>query len=89
MSGIEIAGLVLGALPIAIKATKSYSEGLEEGKKIFRTKNHDEIKRDLFEDLYQELVLFNRHVRKVLQVLPDVSQERCHEVLNHPNQQNW
>ena len=89
MSAIEVAGLVLTVIPLAIKAAKWCSEGFEEGKKIFRTRDHDEIKRDLFDDLNRELVLFHRHVKKVLQALPDISEQRCNEVLNDLDQQNW
>lgn len=89
MSGIEVAGLVLGAIPLVIKAAKSCSEGFEEGKKIFRTKDYEETKRDLFDELYRELVLFHRHVQKVLQALPDISEQRCNEVLSHLDRQSW
>lgn len=38
MSGFEVAGLVLGALPILIEAVKSYKNGIQTSKIFFRKK---------------------------------------------------
>lgn len=89
MSGIEVAGIVLAILPIAVGAAKACSEGIGESKKLLTTKGHEEIKRDLFDDLYRELVLFSRHTRKVLQSLPEISQQRSVEVLSSLEIKEW
>ena len=36
MSGLEVAGLMLGALPILIEAVTSYKNGIQTGKLFFR-----------------------------------------------------
>ena len=87
-SGIEVAGLVLALLPLVIKAAKSCSEGVEESKTVFLSENHQELKRELYNELYRELVLFNRHVRNLIKALADLSEERCHEILT-ASAQTW
>lgn len=88
MSGIEVAGLVLALIPLVIKAAKSCSENVEEGKKVFLSKDHKELKRELYNELYRELVLLNRHVRNLIEALADLSEERCHEILT-ASAQTW
>lgn len=55
MSGIEVAGLVLGSIPLIISALEDYADGVETIKKMIRYKKE---LRDLVHDLQAEYCIF-------------------------------
>lgn len=55
MSGIEVAGLVLGSIPLIISALEDYADGVETIKKMIRYKKE---LRELVHDLQAEYCIF-------------------------------
>jgi hypothetical protein len=64
MSGIEVAGLVLGALPILISALEGYSKGLQPLKTFF--KGHKPQLMALIRCLKHQKFLFRQNMRRLL-----------------------
>ena len=70
MSGIEIAGLVLGAFPLAIEGIKAYSNGMRTIKDI---KNYQQILRQFARDLSVEKCKFDNTLLELLRELVDAA----------------
>lgn len=66
MSGIEAAGLVLGAIPLVVAGLKSYVEGVATVKRYFRYKN--ELK-SLLRGLTTEYDIFRNSCEELLEGL--------------------
>ena len=67
MSGFEIAGIVLGGLPLVIKAAEGYKKGLEPLEKWYRYKyefrsflNDVDIEKQMFEGLCDRLLNYTQ-----------------------------
>jgi hypothetical protein len=84
MSGIEIAGLVLGAFPILIYALESYREGAEVVGDWWRIERaYTKCKQDL---KYQQL-LFEGNIERFL--LPFVDDDELKQLMENPAGTAW
>ena len=66
MSGIEVVGIVLGALPIMVNGIERYSEGLSAASRLFNTR--------------RELRNLHRAVRTELQVFRNTALLLLHRI---------
>ncbi|KAL1613934.1 hypothetical protein SLS54_010144 [Diplodia seriata] len=85
MSGIEVAGLVLGALPLIVKALKAYSSGASTIRRYIRY--HTPLK-DLSTELGVEYVLYLNACERLLDGLVDDNTER-EALLQKPGGPAW
>ncbi|KAI0404129.1 hypothetical protein F4802DRAFT_607720 [Xylaria palmicola] len=81
MSGLEIAGLVLGALPVAIKAAQGYRETLYAIKNVQRDLRY--IERDLETE---QLILQNTCEALLVSIVPPT---KIHSMIEHPFGPEW
>lgn len=68
MSGVEVAGLVLGAFPLLLAALQFYSEGIDVTKRCLRYRQEVNI---LLADLKTENALYRNNVAILLQGVVD------------------
>jgi hypothetical protein len=84
MSGIEVVGLVLGALPLLVKSIDAYSETLSTARRIFRP--HREL-RNIRSRVNVALQLF-RNVAKLL-LIGIVGFGEASSLLQEPGSKKW
>lgn len=84
MSGLEITGVVLGALPLIISALEHYAEGVNIGKRYFRYKTK---LRSLILQISTERGIFVNTVEQVLTGI--VRTEHMAEFLNNVDGGIW
>jgi hypothetical protein len=84
MSGFEVAGVVLGSLPLVISAIEHYADLVQTVKRAIRYKN--ELK-DLKHDLDAELIIFLDTLERVLDGLIPANQ--LEELLKDPTSTLW
>ena len=84
MSGIEVAGLVLGAIPIVITGLEKYIQGVATVKRYFRYKN--ELK-SLLRALSTEYDIFRNSCEELLEGLVPV--QRLSFLLQDPGGKPW
>jgi hypothetical protein len=84
MSGVELAGLVLGILPLAISAMETYNEGLDPVKAFFGWEK--ELPK-FIRRLRNQHVHYEQTLRQLLG--PIVSEEELAEMLTEPNGELW
>lgn len=85
MSGFEIAGVVLGVLPLIISALEDYGEGIKAIKSMIRYK---ELVRNLVLDFQIETSSFKRGCEKLLARL-QIAPEEVEELLKFPQGKQW
>ena len=80
MSGVEVIGLILGALPLAISAIEHYRDGLDPFKDYIRydstlksLRTRLRIQQDLFEGTIQRLLLEDLSDAQIDRLFPDSS----------------
>ena len=78
MSGVEITGLILGALPLAIAAIEHYQDGLKPLQIYFRydstlrsLRTRLRIQKDLFEGTLQRLLIDDLSDSQIETLFPD------------------
>ncbi|KAF2012655.1 hypothetical protein BU24DRAFT_411993 [Aaosphaeria arxii CBS 175.79] len=84
MSGVEVAGLVLGALPLVIAAIESYNEGLDPIKSMMRWERQLP---QLIRKLRNEHVHFAQTMRQLLEPITD--EFELDEMLSEPSGRLW
>lgn len=84
MSGIEIAGLVLGAFPIAIEGIKAYSSGM---KTISDIRNYKQILRQFARELSVEKCKFENTCLGLLSEL--VNSAKLELMMANPGGKEW
>ena len=84
MSGIEIAGLVLGALPLLLQGIDSYASSLS---RIDQTVNPSRELRKARDRLYLESVIFDNTCRILLASM--TSPEEVDALLREPGGKQW
>lgn len=89
MSGIEVVGIVLGALPLAISLLRSYEELAAAKNRLF---SFEEMYRKVLRDLGHEQLIY----RSIIQTLirPLVNDEMIHEddldrIVNDITDESW
>lgn len=75
-SGIECVGLVLAVLPLFIEGAKQYSKGVDTITKVVSHAFRDKRLLEFYEEFWWELYFLNRNIRKVVNSLPHLSDER-------------
>lgn len=89
VTGVEVAGIVLGSLPLVIEALKAYNSGRREAQTIFRTKYHDHVKSELVTDLYWELWFLRRLLKKLIGDIAGLTDDERRDLLSCPNDHQW
>ncbi|KAB2576462.1 hypothetical protein DBV05_g4978 [Lasiodiplodia theobromae] len=85
MSGIEVAGLVLGALPLIVEALKAYSNGISTIGTYLR---YELPLKTLHMDLSVEYTLYQNACERLLEGLVDDNDER-EALLQEPGGRAW
>jgi hypothetical protein len=85
MSGIEVAGLVLGAFPLILKALESYREGAEVVKDWWRIEQAYE---KTHEDVTYHQILFEGNVERFLLPLV-VDDNELHALMSDAAGKGW
>jgi hypothetical protein len=85
MSGFEIAGVVLGVLPLIITALEDYGEGIRTIKSMI---GYKELVRNLVLDFQIETRSFQRGCEKLLSRL-QIPPEEVEELLQFPKGKKW
>ena len=80
MSGIEAAGLVLGAIPLLISAAEHYREGFEPLKEFWKFETEFQ---SFIEELEVQDKIFSNNIEKLIQ--PYVSDREMHTIINDRN----
>lgn len=73
---METLGLVLAVLPLFIEGAKQYSKGVDTITKVVSRTLRDKRLLEFYKDFWWELFVLNVNVRKVVNSLPDLSDER-------------
>ncbi|KAH8802414.1 hypothetical protein F5884DRAFT_823660 [Xylogone sp. PMI_703] len=89
MSGIEVVGLVLGALPLFIEVGKAYSRGLESLRKVASGKERDEKLLNFYQEFYWEIVQIHRQIQGIIDGLPHLSDKRKAELSLNMRLDEW
>lgn len=89
LTGVEIVGIVLGAVPLAVEAIKAVDKSKEDTKKLFRTKYHDQAKLALVKRLGRELYLLNRLMVSLIERLPGLSKSARDHLFDQVNRGDW
>ena len=91
MSGVEIVGFVLAALPLVISAVEHYHDGLDPLKDYLRynstlksLRTRLRIQQDLFEGTLKRLLLEELSTAQAQALFPDASQHADREQWNRP-----
>jgi hypothetical protein len=84
MSGLEVAGLVLGALPLVISALEHYAKGVQTAKRYFRYKS--ELKA-LILKIENEQCMFINTLELLLGGIVRI--EHMSELLSNPGGDAW
>ncbi|RSM08746.1 hypothetical protein CEP52_004490 [Fusarium oligoseptatum] len=85
MSGFEIAGVVLGAFPIALSALEKYREGAKRVDLFYAIRREHKKCRD---DLVFNNLLFKSNLRRLLLPLV-VDDDKIEELLSAPGGPGW
>ncbi|KAL1640287.1 hypothetical protein SLS58_007103 [Diplodia intermedia] len=85
MSGIEVAGLVLGAIPLAVKAFKIYAESVSQVKRYRGYRNHLQ---DLYQDLDSEYIVYLNTCEQLLDGIVDHNAQKT-KLLEDPGGDAW
>ena len=80
MSGIEAAGLVLGAIPLLISAAEHYREGFEPLKEFWKFETEFQ---SFVEELEVQDKIFSNNIEKLIQ--PYVTDKEMHAIINDRN----
>jgi hypothetical protein len=84
MSGLETAGVVLGALPLIISALEHYAEGVRTAKRFWQYKSE---LRSLILQVRTEREIFVNTLERLL--IGIIRIERIAEYLSHPGGELW
>jgi hypothetical protein len=84
MSGLETAGVVLGALPLIISALEHYAEGVRTAKRFWQYKSE---LRSLILQIRTEREIFVNTLERLLTGIIHIG--RIAEYLNHPGGELW
>ncbi|OJD33126.1 uncharacterized protein BKCO1_3300010 [Diplodia corticola] len=85
MSGIEVAGLVLGALPLIIHAITVYADGVSTVERYFK---YEIPLRSLHRSLEAEFVIYQNTCEELLNGIVKDNEERA-ALLNNPGGPDW
>ncbi|KAK5094729.1 hypothetical protein LTR70_003881 [Exophiala xenobiotica] len=88
-TGVEVAGIVLGSLPLVIEALKAYNNGRREAQTIFQTRYHDHVKSELVTDLYWELWFLGRLLKKLIGDVPGLTDDERRNLLSCADDHQW
>lgn len=86
---MEIAGLVLGTLPLFIELGKASAEHISLFQKSIASSSRDEGLEDFYDCFYAETFLLNSHIHEIIKALPYLSQQRKDEIRFVRNIDNW
>lgn len=84
MSGIEVAGLAFGVLPILVEVVKSYKD---VSKKIHTLRHHSKAVKSVSEQLKVQNGIFLNEIRLLLRCIE--SEEKVEAMLNDAADQRW
>jgi len=84
MSGIEIAGLVLGAIPLIVAALEHYEDIISPGKALYRF--HGELGRAI-QELGNQHALFEQSIEVLLR--PITTDQELSEMMDNTNSDLW
>jgi hypothetical protein len=84
MSGLEVAGVVLGALPLVISALEHYANGVQTAKRFFRYKSELEV---LILKIGTERCMFTNTLEQLLGGIVRI--EHMSELLSNPGGDAW
>jgi hypothetical protein len=89
MSGFEIVGVVLGALPLFVEAGKAYAHGASTIHKVVSQSKRDKKLQEFYENFYWEVVELKRQIEDIVERLPHLSEERKKEILDSDDFDKW
>lgn len=89
MSGIEVAGLILGAIPLFVEACKAYKDNAAAAKQALRPANRDHQLHIFYQDFYFQTVLSKQQMHKIIDKLPLLSDERKRDIKTGRHINNW
>lgn len=84
MSGLEVAGVVLGALPLVISALEHYADGVNTAKRYWRYKTE---LRSLILSVNTEQTIFENTLEQLLTGIVRI--EQMDQLLSNPAGQLW
>lgn len=84
MSGIEVVGIVLGALPLMISGIEKYSEGVSAARRLFHPRRE---LRNLHRAIRTELQVFRNAALLLLHRIATQSEVEC--LLREPTSNLW
>jgi hypothetical protein len=89
MSGFEIVGVVLGAIPLFVEFGKAATSNASAARRAIRPVNRDNQLQDFYIGFYKETVLLHQQVVRIIDSLPLLSEDRKAEVKRGPQVDNW
>lgn len=89
MSGIEVAGLILGAIPLFVEACKACKDNAAAAKQALRPANRDHQLHSFYLDFYVQTVLSKQQMHKIIDKLPLLSDERKRDINTGRHIDNW
>jgi hypothetical protein len=89
MSGIEIAGLVLGAIPLFVEFGKATATNVDAAKKAIHPASRDDRLREFYISFYTETVLLHQQIVQIVDSLPLLSVDRKAEIKQGRQVDSW
>lgn len=89
MSGIEIVGLVLGAIPLFVEFGKATATNADAAKRAVRSTQRDDKLREFYIDFFKETVLLHQQIELIIDSLPLLSASRKTEIKEGRQVDNW
>jgi hypothetical protein len=89
VTGVECAGLVLAVLPLVIEAAKVYSEGVEDILDVVKSSRSNEKLKEFYEKFFWEVWLFEYRVKRIIDELPKIPDERKSLLVANLHMNDW
>ncbi|KAK4173224.1 hypothetical protein QBC36DRAFT_336270 [Triangularia setosa] len=86
---MEIAGVVLGALPLIVLAGKTFAHDSKSFQQAFRTRYWKDNVILFYEGLWWETVILRHQMQDLVGYLPGISQERKDQLVNYQHIDDW
>jgi hypothetical protein len=85
MTGAEVAGLVLGAIPLVISALEHYDDFAQPTKDFFHQKRYQ---RKLSQELYMIHISYDQAIRLLLKGIAETTSDR-EAMIDNPRSELW
>lgn len=89
VTGIDCAGLILGALPLVIEAAKVYRDGVDTIRDVVQPSRRDAALQEFYETFLWEVQEFEYQAKDIIDSLPRLSDERKLEITENLHSADW